>query len=95
MSPAVEVSVEAAVAEEIDQNNNIVGEVIITDKCGKKQATNNSVSSPSCFIKREKCVQTSISKTNLYIRGLEERTTDQDLFELCKRFFFSTIQRIN
>ena len=35
--------------------------------------------------KREKLIPTSTSKTNLYIRGLAENTTDDDLFEMCKK----------
>ncbi len=34
-------------------------------------------------IKKEKCV--SISKTNIYIRGLGENTSDQDLYEMCSK----------
>ncbi|RNA27989.1 RNA-binding single-stranded-interacting 3 [Brachionus plicatilis] len=36
--------------------------------------------------KREKLIPTSMSKTNLYIRGLAENTTDDDLYEMCKKF---------
>lgn len=35
--------------------------------------------------KREKLIPTSTSKTNLYIRGLTESTTDQDLHDLCQK----------
>lgn len=28
----------------------------------------------------------NLSKTNLYIRGLQSSTTDQDLFNLCSRY---------
>lgn len=36
--------------------------------------------------KREKLIPTSTSKTNLYIRGLSENTTDEDLYEMCKKY---------
>jgi RNA recognition motif-containing protein len=35
--------------------------------------------------KVEKFCPFSISKTNLYIRGLDENTTDDDLYEMCKK----------
>jgi len=35
--------------------------------------------------RRERQIPTSTSKTNLYIRGLDENTTDNDLFEMCKK----------
>lgn len=37
--------------------------------------------------KKERLVATSTSKTNLYIKGLGEDTTDKDLFDLCERYF--------
>jgi len=35
--------------------------------------------------RRERQIPTSTSKTNLYIRGLDENTTDTDLYEMCKK----------
>lgn len=35
--------------------------------------------------KREKLIPTSTSKTNLYIRGLAENTTDNDLYKMCQK----------
>lgn len=36
--------------------------------------------------KRDRQVATSTSKTNLYIKGLQEETTDKDLFDMCERW---------
>ena len=48
-----------------------------TDLLNSKAKTNK---------KKEKICNISISKTNLYIRGLDETTTDDDLFEMCKKY---------
>ena len=36
--------------------------------------------------KRNRVVATSISKTNIYIRGLDENTSDQDLYDMCEKY---------
>lgn len=36
--------------------------------------------------KKEKLIPTSTSKTNLYIRGLNENTTDKDLHDMCQKY---------
>ena len=38
------------------------------------------------YINKKEKLFTFTSKTNLYIRGLNENTTDKDLYEMCKKF---------
>lgn len=35
--------------------------------------------------KRDRQIATSTSKTNLYIKGLKEETTDKDLYDMCAK----------
>ena len=37
------------------------------------------------FLNKKEKLFTFTSKTNLYIRGLNENTTDKDLYEMCKK----------
>jgi RNA recognition motif-containing protein len=49
---------------------------------------NNTINNGDIYYisKKDKVIPTSTSKTNLYIRGLDENTTDKDLYELCKKY---------
>jgi RNA recognition motif-containing protein len=35
--------------------------------------------------RKDKLIATSTSNTNLYIRGLDENTTDKDLYDMCEK----------
>lgn len=37
------------------------------------------------YLSKKEKLFTFTSKTNLYIRGLNENTTDKDLYEMCKK----------
>jgi hypothetical protein len=69
-----------------NNNNNIKQNDTISKICCDLNNNNNSIlsvkNSIPTFIKKEKVIITSISKTNLYIRGLEESNI-RYIIDLC------------
>ena len=63
-----------------DLNNNGVK---LIDMNNNRETEKIASTPPLNYVK--KVVLTSISKTNLYLRGLNENTTDNDLLDLCQR----------
>jgi hypothetical protein len=97
MSPAVAESKLDNVSCELDANNNAQCMIdlnnnnssakqafVVSAAAAVQNSPDSKTSTP--YVKKEKVVITSISKTNLYIRGLDERTTDQDLYSMCQKF---------
>ena len=48
-------------------------------------ATQSEADNSEFINRKEKLFSSFTSKTNLYIRGLNEDTTDKDLYEMCKK----------
>jgi len=49
-------------------------------------ATQSEADNSEFIPKKEKLYSPFTSKTNLYIRGLNEDTTDKDLYDMCKKY---------
>jgi RNA recognition motif-containing protein len=49
-------------------------------------ATQSEADNSEFITKKEKLYSSFTSKTNLYIRGLNEDTTDKDLYDMCKKY---------
>lgn len=61
-------------------------EPIATAPNNVRSPSDNANNNEYYYINRkDKIIATSTSKTNLYIRGLEEDTTDKDLYDLCEK----------
>jgi RNA recognition motif-containing protein len=55
-----------------------------TSEFTNNNSSNNTI--PNQSHRKEKLFSSFTSKTNLYIRGLNEDTSDKDLYEMCKKY---------
>ncbi len=80
--PSLSTSSDTSNCEENGDYNNNTNEYLNENNGNLNSRTGNGNGTR----KKEKFCAISTSKTNLYIRGLDENITDNDLFEMCKKY---------